>query len=70
MFEVLEHLPYIGKMMQHTRIKCQDCYPVAIWLSFYSVSVTIVYCDHCLFVWLDALNPSQQLWLCRDSQFT
>ena len=24
----------------------------------------------CLFVWLDALGPSQQLWSCRDGQFT
>ena len=24
----------------------------------------------CLFVWCDALRPSQQLWSCRDGQFT
>ena len=24
----------------------------------------------CVFVWFDALRPSQQLWSYRDSQFT
>ena len=25
-------------------------------------------CVFCLFVWFDALHPSQQLWSCRDGQ--
>ena len=26
--------------------------------------------NRCLFVWFDALHPSQQLWSCLDGQFT
>ena len=50
---------------------CKILYYLAILVEGHQVNKIVFGSDFCFFVWFDALiRPSQQVWSCREGQFT